>query len=179
MLATMPISRINSWESWFIFNLQKNKQVSRAPSTYTPHSFDLQYYSNIMIYHIKFIHTRAAIFCSTSQMGPSQLRSGERLTPLPRGGYVSPLVRLALVSIINKLFVLTVHASHIQPPFYNYYTSLNTSMHVNIMGLRYDIQIHPHTQTTIFLLVLLLDLQAGQLALYSHVGNSTYSSEIC
>jgi hypothetical protein len=27
------ISRINSWVSWFIFNLHKNKQVSHAPNT--------------------------------------------------------------------------------------------------------------------------------------------------
>jgi hypothetical protein len=32
---------------------------------------------------------------------------------------------------------------------------------------------HIHTQFTTFLLVLLLDLQAGQLAPDSHVGNST------
>jgi hypothetical protein len=25
VFATVPISRINSWVSWFIFNLQKNK----------------------------------------------------------------------------------------------------------------------------------------------------------
>jgi hypothetical protein len=81
-----------------------------------------------MIYHITFIHTWAAIFFTTSQMGPSQPHSGERLTPPPHGGYVGPLVRLALVSIINKLFVLTVHASGIQPPPFTTITQVLTHL---------------------------------------------------
>jgi hypothetical protein len=39
------------------------------------------------------------------------------------------------------------------------------------MGAQHDMQIHTHTQFTVFLLDLLLDLQAGQLAPGSHVGN--------
>jgi hypothetical protein len=31
--AALLISRINSWVSWFIFKLQKNKRVSHAPNT--------------------------------------------------------------------------------------------------------------------------------------------------
>jgi hypothetical protein len=33
VFAVVLISRINSWVSWFIFNPQKNKQVSHAPNT--------------------------------------------------------------------------------------------------------------------------------------------------
>jgi hypothetical protein len=79
-----------------------------------------------------------------------------------------PLVQLALVPAINKLFVPSVHISHAQLPLYNCYTILNTFIHVNIMGVQHDMQ----TQLTVFLLVLLLDLQAGQLSPDSHVGNS-------
>jgi hypothetical protein len=31
--VALLISRINSWVSWFIFNLQKNKRVSHVPNT--------------------------------------------------------------------------------------------------------------------------------------------------
>ncbi len=34
VLAAVPNSRINSWESWFIFNLRKKKQSVRKDSEY-------------------------------------------------------------------------------------------------------------------------------------------------
>jgi hypothetical protein len=107
-------------------------------------------------------------------IGPSQPRSGDRLTLLSSCcGYVVPLVQLALVLSILKLFVITAHTSHTvysKPPL-QLYTSVNTSMHVNIMGVLPEIQIHSHTKSTVFLLVLLLDLPAGQLAPDCNVAN--------
>jgi hypothetical protein len=116
-----------------------------------------------------------AIFCSTSRMSPSLSHSGERQTSLLRVGAMLPPtpVWLALVSAINNLFVPTVHTSHIQSP-YNYFTSLNTSTHVSIMGARHEIHIYTHTQFTVSLLVLLLDRLTGQLAPNSHVRNSNW-----
>jgi hypothetical protein len=121
------ISRINSWESWFIFNLQKNKQVSCAPSTYTSPSFNLQSWSNIMIllYHI-YTYLGSYLLQHLANGSISVSFWGKTASLSTRWGYVTSLVWLALVFAINKLFVPTVHTSHIQPP-YNYYTSLNTS----------------------------------------------------
>ncbi len=134
VFATLLISRINSWGSWFIFNLQKiNKLVTHpAHIHHVLSTYNVE--ATSWFYYIAFIHSWTAIFWSTLWMGPSQSRSRERLPPFPRVGAMSPpSVWLALVSAINKLFVPTVHTSHIQPPC-NCYTS-----HVNVMGVRYHL----------------------------------------
>ncbi len=102
----------------------------------------------------------------------SELSWGKTDSLLMYWAMLPPMVQLALVPAINKLFVPSVHISLAQPPLYNCYTILNTFIHVNIMGVQHDMQIHTQGQLTVFLLVLLLDLQAGQLSPDSHVGNS-------
>jgi hypothetical protein len=73
------------------------------------------------------------------------------------------------------LFVPMVHISHAQLSPLQLLPSLNAFIQVNIMGTQHDMQIHTPTRFTAFLLTLLLGLQAGQLALDSHVGN-TYNN---
>jgi hypothetical protein len=78
------------------------------------------------------------------------------------------------------LFVPAVHISHTQPSLLQLLQSLNTFIQVNIMGARLNMKIHTHTHTrfTAFLLVLLLDHQAGHLAPDAHVGNTYYQDVI-
>ncbi len=111
LFATVPISRINSWESWFIFNLRKNKQVSRAPSTYTSHSFNLQSWGNIMnlLYHI---HTYLSSYLLQHLANGSISVSfwGKTASLSTCWGYVTPSVWLALVSAIAScLFQWFIH----------------------------------------------------------------------
>jgi hypothetical protein len=70
------------------------------------------------------------------------------------------------------LFVLRVIYHTLNPPPLQLFQSLNTFIQVNTMDSRHNRYIHTHTQSTAFLLFLLLDLQAGQLAPYRCVENN-------
>ncbi len=122
----------------------------------------------LRICNITFIHTWAAIFCSTSQMSTSWSCSGERLPPLPSGGAVLPPFgwcsppRLGLPQFLlstSCLFQQFIHHTFKSP--YNYYTSLNTSTHVGIMGARHDIHIYLHNLQSFFLFSFLTSKQVS------------------
>jgi hypothetical protein len=142
------ISRINSLESWFIFNLQKNKQISCGPIHISHILLTYNLKAISWIYHITFIHMYLSSYRLQHLVNGSISVSfwGKTDSLSMHWGHVAPLVQLALVSAINKLFVPTVQISHVQSP-YNGYTSLNTFIQVNILGVRHDMQTHTYVHT--------------------------------
>ncbi len=123
VFATVLISRINSWESWFIVNpCRENKHISHGPNVWALHSYNTQFKATFWTYYITFIHTWAAFLCSTSRMSPSLSRSGERLSPLPLGGFVLPpffpqlgVSRLQFLLSISCLFQQFIHHTFKSP----------------------------------------------------------------
>ncbi len=135
----------------------------------------------LQICYTTFIHTWAAVFCSTSWLSPSLSHSGERLASLPRGGAVLPPflpqlgvapLSLACPSFCYQQSVCS-NSSYItnsSPPIT--ITQVLTFLHILALWVHDTLYIYVHSQFTIFLLVLLLDLQAGQLAPNSYRGNN-------
>ncbi len=149
---------------------RENTQISCAPCTL--HSSICNELGNIMGLLYTFIHTWAAILCSTLRIRPSwpcpqfRLSSSHAYTCLPSYYVCSgPLSKM--------LFVLTIHISHALPTHNPPFTTggLNTCA-------TYYVQ-RTHIQFTTFLLVLLLDPWAGQLAQDCYVGNKSVASTAC
>ncbi len=87
LLWTMPNSRINSWETWFIFNLRRKKQLVTHPAYYF-FRFSMNHKHHDFLY--TFIHTLATIPCSTLRMRPSWPRPWVRLSPSLAHTYFVP-----------------------------------------------------------------------------------------
>jgi hypothetical protein len=149
----------NTWETWFIFNLRKNKQIS--------HTYDLLYHRSFSFstnhgnhnFLYTFIHTWAAILCSTSRICPSWPRPWVRLNPF--------LARTYLVSI---LYVLTHPAACCLYQRFIFHTcnpplttrQLNTFIQVNILGAWYSMyNEHTYSLQHFFLYLLFTSGQAG------------------
>jgi hypothetical protein len=67
LFMTALNSRMNSWVSWFILNLKRNKQISLSPCTLN--SLICNELETSWVYYIcTFIHTWAAILCSLANM---------------------------------------------------------------------------------------------------------------
>jgi hypothetical protein len=134
VFAMVPNLRINSRETWFTFNLRRkmNKLVTH-PAYYF---LSLQRIMNIMTYLSTFIHTWAAIPCSTSWIRPSWPCPQVRLSP-----------SLAHTYLVSSLFVLAHQvACCLSSDSYFKCTTLpfttrrlNTFIQVNIMGAWYNI----------------------------------------
>ncbi len=146
LFATVTNSRINSLVSWFIFNLQKNKQISHKDNIqHLVHESIIQvifsildllftFFPNKPLHHnlnIHFIHTWATIPCSTSRICPSWPHPWVRLNPLPACSYlVSSLLVLAHPA---ACYLFQWFISHMHPPLTTRW--LNTIMQVNNMGV--------------------------------------------
>jgi hypothetical protein len=110
VFAVVLISRINSWVSWFIFNLQKNKQVSHAPNTRNRNSA----YSVIQSYkqYYEFVASHSYVLEQPILAAPREwvhlcLAHGIDWPSFPRGVAMLPpahslgLAWLALISIAD------------------------------------------------------------------------------
>jgi hypothetical protein len=162
----VPNSRINSWETWFIFNLRRriNKLVTH-PAYYI---LCLQWITDIMTLLYIFIHTWVAIPPSTSQIRPSWPPPWFRLSPSLAHTYLtSSLFVLAhpVACCLSLRFIFHTY----NPPFTT--RRLNTFIQLNIMVVRYNIYNWHICSLQLFFLMPLLDLWAGQLASGFHVEN--------
>jgi hypothetical protein len=132
LFMTLPNSRINSWETWFIFNLPKNKQIS--------HTFDilyLRFFSFLMNHEHHIFYTHLYIL--------------ERLSFAAPREYVRPGLILELDWVLSfvalTLFVLAHPAACWLSQGFIFHTcnpllttrQLNTFIQVNIMGAWYSI----------------------------------------
>ncbi len=134
MFTMVPNSRINSWETWFIFNLRRriNKLVTH-PAYYI---LCLQWITDIMTLLYTFIHTWVAIPRSTSQIRPSWPPPWFRLSPSLAHTYLtSSLFVLAhpVACCLSQWFIFHTY----NPPFTT--RRLNTFIQLNIMVVRYNI----------------------------------------
>ncbi len=157
MFATVPLSRIISWESWFIFNLHKNKQVSRTPSTLTLCSFWLTFSRQFTTY---YCISHSYILEQLSSGAPREwvhlgLVLGKDCLPFRVVGLCCPpwLGLPQFLLSTSCLFLRFIHHTFKSP--YNYYTSLKTSTHIGIMVARHDIFTHIHDLQPFFLLFFL------------------------
>ncbi len=173
LLATVPNSRLNPWESWFIFNLQKSKQISLTDNIQhlckrISREGDIQH-SWFFLYFLQMNHS---IIITTYILYILEQLSLEHLASMSilalSSGQTEPFASLPLSCILlvclgppsNLLFVPTIHISHVLPPLTTRW--LNTIIQVNHMGawhLMYngDIYIHtPHNHHYIISFLILL-----------------------
>ncbi len=144
----LPNSRINSWESWFIFNLQKNKQIS--------HTDNLRHLVNESIIQVIFSILDLSFTFSKWIIASYSLYtfytfytyfSGYPLQHLANmsilassWGQTEPFASLLLSCILlvclcppsSLLFVPTIYISHAHPHLTTRW--LNTIIQVNNMG---------------------------------------------
>jgi hypothetical protein len=133
--VTVPNSKINSWETWFIFNLRRKiTKLVTHPAYYIFRFLMNHGHHDFFIYTP--IHTWVVIPCSTSRMYPSWPRPQVRLSPSLAHTYlVSSLFVLAhpVACCLSQWFIFHM----CNPPFTT--RRLNTFIQVNIMGARDDI----------------------------------------
>ncbi len=159
----MPNSRINSWETWFTFNLRKNKQISCMSNILYLRSFLFLFPTSHEQYNFlyTFIHTWAAIPCSTSWICPSRPRAWVRLSPFHAHTYlVSTLFVLAHppACCLSQRFIF--HTCN--PPLT--IRRFNTFIQVNIMSAWYSMyneHIHVYSLQHFFLYLLSTSGQAA------------------
>jgi hypothetical protein len=164
LFPTVWNSRINSWESSFIFNLQKSnnqawdqlsvleKIIIKYEQRYIQMTCNIPIFSLCTTYnYVHFIHTWAVKHLAN--MSILALSSGQTESLVSSLPYCIFLVCLGPPS--SLLFVSTIHISQVHPPFTT--TWLNIAIQVNNTGvphLMYNghIYIH-HTIITIQLLL--------------------------
>jgi hypothetical protein len=149
LFAMVPISRINSWESWFVFNLRKNKHISHVPSTYVILLFQPYNFKTTSLIYYTVSHSYILYLSSYSlqhHVNGSISISLLDWTAFPAiwEGYAAPSRPLAwhgplpwlglpwFLLSTTCLFHLLINHTFKSP--YNYYTSLNTSTHVGHYG---------------------------------------------
>ncbi len=165
----VPNSRINSWLSWFIFNLSEKiyKLVACLVHNYcilsTPKlkQFMNTYLSSYPLQHL----ANASI--SASSWGKTE--------PLSMLDHVA---RPVLFALAHQQHVVCSNGSYVTLTCLTLPLQLswvpNTFIRVNIMGARHNMYIQIHMRSIVSLLSLLSDPQAGQLAPDFHVRNTMY-----
>ncbi len=170
LFAAMSNSRINSWETWFIFTCQTWAHQSHARHTILRFSMNHEHH-NFFLY--TFIHTWAAIPCSTSRICPSWPCPRVRLSPL-----------LSHTYLVSNLFFMAYPAACClfqQPIFHTCNPPLTTRRYNTFIQEKHHGCTLRHiqqtcTQFTTFLLMPPHDHWAGWLAPNFHVGNITHTA---
>jgi hypothetical protein len=158
MFATVPNSRIYSWETWFIFNLRENKEISHA--------------TDILHLGISFSNesrtSRSFIYIYTYLSSYSLQHLANMSILASSSGWTEPFTcsHLSCIQFVwlgppsNLLFVPMIHILHVQTSLNT--RRLNTFIQVNIMDAQRSIyNEHIYSLQHLFSCLLLTSGQAG------------------